>query len=128
MNNRFYACSEGANTIATSIDGINWTSEGNSLFNVSAHKVEYHNKIGNVYIQHPTLALGEGIHTIAYSYDGISWRGLGNTVFTTARKDALWSGNKWIAVGSGTNTLAYSKDGFNWKGLGNSVFQLQEMV
>jgi len=76
----------------------------------------------NVYIQHPTVAVGAGLNTIAYSEDGITWRGLGSNIFESEGYNVAWNGSLWIAVGLGSNTMAYSQDGIQWTGLGKTIF------
>ena len=76
----------------------------------------------NVFIQHPTIALGAGAqNSIAYSPDGVTYTGLGTSVFTQGQS-ACWNGSKWLALGSGANTMAYSLDGLQWNGLGTVTF------
>lgn len=76
----------------------------------------------NVYIQHPTVAVGAGLNTLAYSEDGITWRGLGSNIFESEGYNVAWNGSLWIAVGLGSNTMAYSQDGIQWTGLGKTIF------
>jgi len=98
---------EGTNTLAYSIDGINWTGLGTSIFTVG-RSVAWN---GSVWV-----AAGEGTNTLAYSADGSNWTGLGTTIFTRANSVA-WGG-LFVAAGAGGNTLAYSTDGMAWSGLG----------
>jgi len=114
-------------TSAYSYDGINWVTYTNSFLsqNVGGCLGSNYGAPPNVYIQHPTVAVGTGQNTIAYSEDGITWKGLGRNIFSQEGYAVAWNGSLWIAVGKGTgNTIAYSQDGLKWTGLGNSIFSV----
>jgi hypothetical protein len=61
------AVGEGANTIASSPDGMHWVGGGADIFTVAGLDVYWSNSLW--------VAVGEGINTIAYSNDGIYWVG-----------------------------------------------------
>ena len=126
---RWVAGGYGTNPLVYSADGITWTASANggSITSTNINSIAWNGSlnngpVGNVFIQHPTIACGAGANTLAYSPDGIQWTGLGSTVFTTQGQMAAWNGQTWIAGGSGTNTMAYSADGQTWVGLGSVVF------
>jgi len=107
---------------AYSYDGINWTTYLTPFGSGRCFASNY-NAPPNVYIQHPTVAVGTGQNTIAYSEDGITWRGLGQNIFDGEGYDVAWNGSLWVAVGLGSvNTMAISQDGLQWTGLGNYIF------
>jgi hypothetical protein len=111
------ALGEGTNTVATSLDGINWTGFGTSIFSTRGYSAAAEGST-------LWIAVGEGTNTLARSTDGAqTWTGLGSTVFSVAAYGIAWNGALWIAVGEGTNTLATSTDGITWTGFGTSVFQ-----
>ena len=111
-----------SSTNAYSYNGINWTTYASGFSNGRCFASNY-NAPPNVYIQHPTVAVGTGNNTIAYSEDGITWRGLGQDIFDGEGYDVAWNGSLWVAVGLGSvNTIAYSQDGVKWTGLGKTIF------
>jgi hypothetical protein len=59
------AVGQGANTIATSPDGMHWVGGGADIFTVAGLDVYWSNSLW--------IAVGEGTNTIAYSNDGIYW-------------------------------------------------------
>jgi hypothetical protein len=61
------AVGQGANTIATSPDGMHWVGGGADIFTVAGLDVYWSNLLW--------VAVGEGTNTIAYSNDGIYWKG-----------------------------------------------------
>jgi hypothetical protein len=108
---------QGTNTtMATSSDGIYYTSLGNAIFTTSCNAVTWN---GTIWV-----AGGEGQNTLAYSKDGQQWFGLGATTFTGKCNGVAWNGNTWLALGSGGNTMATSTDGMNWSG-SNQKFDTQ---
>jgi hypothetical protein len=107
------AIGESTNTLATSTNGITWTSRGKTIFTSVGRGVAWN---GSLWV-----AVGNGTNTIATSTDGITWTGLGSIIFSTQANSIAW-GNVWVATGVGTNTLAYSPDGSNWTGIGTSIF------
>jgi hypothetical protein len=104
----------GANTLAYSNNGINWTGLGNSVFSGVGQSVVWN---GTMWV-----AAGAGTNTLGYSYNGTIWLGSGASVFTTSGYGMAWNGFLWVATGMGTNTLAYSYNGVNWTGLGATTF------
>jgi hypothetical protein len=59
------AVGQGANTIASSPDGMHWVGGGADIFTVAGLDVYWCNSLW--------VAVGEGTNTIAYSNDGIYW-------------------------------------------------------
>ena len=64
------AVGNGSHTIATSVDGINWTGRSNTTFTVVGYDVMWNTK--------RWITTGYGGNTVAYSYDGINWYGANN--------------------------------------------------
>ena len=100
----------------------NWINYTNPFGNTGRCFESTYGAKPNVYIQHPTVAVGAGLNTLAYSEDGITWRGLGQNIFENEGYNVAWNGSLWIAVGLGSNTMAYSQDGIQWTGLGKTIF------
>ncbi len=103
-------------TLGYSLDGIQWTGLGKTIFSTSGNSVAWN---GIMWV-----AGGQGdSNTLAYSYDGLTWTGLGKTIFSTSVNGLAWNGEMWVAGGQGTtHTIAYSYDGINWSGLGKTIF------
>jgi hypothetical protein len=59
------AVGQGANTIATSPDGMRWLGGGADIFTVAGLDVYWYNSLW--------VAVGQGTNIIAYSNDGIYW-------------------------------------------------------
>jgi hypothetical protein len=59
------AVGQGANTIATSPDGMHWVGGGADIFTTAGLDVYWSNSLW--------VAVGQGTNTIAYSNDGIYW-------------------------------------------------------
>jgi len=93
-------------TMATSADGICYTSLGKNVFSQSCSAVTWN---GSIWV-----AGGEGENTLAYSKDGSKWTGLGAQTFTSKCNGVSWNGNTWLALGQGGNTMATSRDGISW--------------
>jgi hypothetical protein len=104
----------GTNSIAYSIDGINWTGLGTSIFSTGGYGIAWN---GSMWV-----ATGQGTNSLAYSTNGIDWTGLGTSIFSTAGWSVAWNGSMWVATGQGTNSLAYSTNGIDWTGVGTSIF------
>lgn len=104
----------GANTIATSLDGINWTTQGATTFSIFCAGFATNGEI--------TVAVGRGGNNIAYSWDGgLNWTGLGNILANNGGFSVCWTGQRFIATfedTSGGNSVAISNDGITWVGLG----------
>lgn len=104
------------NTIATSLDGINWIGRGNYIFSSSGNGVDWSPS------QKKYVAIGSGINQIATSMDGVYWRGTNVAIFAEGY-DIKWGGGIWVAVGSSKssgNTIAYSTDAVTWQYTENS--------
>jgi len=97
-----------ASTIVYSLDGINWTGLGTSVFSTQGLGVYYNGRIW--------VMGGQGTNTLAFSQNGISWTGLGSSIFSTYCFQTLWVPylSLWVAGGLGGNSLAYSYDGMTW--------------
>ena len=106
-----------ANTIATSLDGVNWIGRGNSTFSAFCNGIDWSPE------QHKFVAVGSGANAVATSMDGIYWRGL-STIFSGAgANDIKWNGKLWVAAGNTAasgNTIAYSSDAITWQYAANS--------
>jgi len=105
-----------ANTIATSLDGMNWTGRGNYIFSLSGGGVDWSP------LQKKYAATGSGTNIVATSMDGIYWRGTNTSLFPVGN-DIKWGGGLWVAVGnsaSSGNTIAYSSDAITWNYAENS--------
>ncbi len=101
----------GANTLASSPDGIAWTGRGSSIFLFSCLAVAYAN---NRFV---AMGFGPGGNTMAYSDDGLSFTGLGEAMFAQGR--GITFNGMWIAVGlAGNGTLATSTDGITFESQG----------
>ena len=118
-SNLWVAVGNGTNTIATSINGMDWiprsSSSVNSIFNTG---------FGVAYGSNLWVAVGNGtMNSIATSPNGIIWTGLGNSIFIgSGNAGVAWNGfNLWVAVGEGKNTIATSTNGTAWTGLGNTI-------
>jgi hypothetical protein len=115
----------GKNTMAYSIDGIQWFPLGKDVIDADGIGIGSDLLRDNVSVE-PTrvhVACGYGTNTLAYSYDGIKWNGLGKGIFTDQCLTVASNGNLWVAGGKGTsNTLAYSYNGIDWIGLGTTIF------
>jgi hypothetical protein len=100
-------CGSGANSIATSIDGIQWTAIPNSIFS-SCNKAVWNGKLW-------TIVGTGGTHWVATSPDGYEWTGR-NSVLMTECYDVAWNGAYFVAVGryAGVASLATSQDGMIW--------------
>ena len=93
-------------TIATSPDGINWTSQTDSILG-SGRAVAWN---GSIWV-----AVGSGI---IFSSDGVNWTPAANDPFSPNPKNGVaWNGRYWVVVGNGitsTQAIATSPDGLNW--------------
>lgn len=107
------------NSIAYSIDGIQWKGLGNTIFAYG---------FAIAYSGSRWVAGGQGGHSLAYSGDGLNWIGLGATIFTTGCYEIAYNGKIWVAVGQGTNTIAYSEDGTIWTAVPNDFFTISNTV
>lgn len=116
-DNESYFLIGGGNAVATSVDGIHWTT-ASTIANLSTIKqlVWNHPNIGTPRIKPLTIALGEGNNTLGYSPDGLYWKGLGKEIFSVRGNKAVWNGSIWVAVGFGGFWVATSYDGIQWTG------------
>lgn len=103
------------NTIATSVDGAEWTGRGNTIFSDEATGVEWSKEL------HLWVATGKDSspnhYSVAYSVDGIHW--IGNSIpGISSGLSVRWNGRIWVLGGipaSGTTrSIAYSIDGKTW--------------
>ncbi|MFA6198269.1 MAG: right-handed parallel beta-helix repeat-containing protein [Patescibacteria group bacterium] len=104
-------------TMATSLDGTNWTSQGKAIFSQWGQGVAWN---GSMWV-----AVGVGENTVAHSTNGVDWTGLGDSIFDYNQwtqqgggYGVAWGDNKWVAVGNAPNNFATSADGINWVGRG----------
>ena len=105
------------NTLAYSLNGINWTGLGTTIFSSNNNpQVAYNGRLW--------VGVGGTGNTIAFSNNGISWTGLGNSIFSNHGSAIVWNDNLkvWIAGGTSGNTLAYSYDGMTWLSSINNPF------
>jgi titin len=117
------------NTIATSVDGINFSPISSNL-STPLYDLETNLECPHTitFPRNATLALGGSASDttkIAYSLDeGVTWTpsANSNTVFTTTANNATWNGRIWVAVGQGGNTIGTSIDGNVWVGRGSYIF------
>ena len=102
------------NTIAYSLDGINWVGCGSTIL-TEGYKVAWN---GSIWV---AVGLGS-TYVSAYSTDGINWYGgMLAADIPAGGLDSLdqivWDGTKWLAYGgwgSGVEPLATSLDGISW--------------
>ena len=108
----------GANTIATSLDGIRWIGRGNYIFSTSCNGVDWSPS------QKKYVAVGSGTNVVATSMDGIYWLPTNTSLFSAGGNDVKWGGGLWVTVGTvdvGTgSTIAYSYDAISWQYSANS--------
>jgi len=117
----FIATGRGStNTIAYSIDGINWNGLGTSIFSKWGRGITWGGSGSGGGIAGNTgrwVATGSGINTIAYSTNGRNWKGCGSKVFKPVRR--------FMAIGdmpvynNNMNRVrgvafSYSDDGITW--------------
>ena len=106
---KWIAVGQGTQTMATSPDGITWSSTSIiSPFTTSG------NGNGIAWNGSMWIAVGSGGATLAHSTNGTTW--ISVTVFSTQGKCVAWNGSMWVAGGdSGSNgAIAYSTDGTTW--------------
>lgn len=99
------------NTLATSLDGINWVGRGKYIFTESCNGVDWSPQ------QRKFVAIGSGFNYIlATSMDGIYWIGTNSSLFNIGC-DIKWNGKVWVAIGydaSENKKIAYSSDAVSW--------------
>ena len=124
-------------TLAYSIDGINWTQADTQIFQYDCYSVAWN---GSVWI----AGGQDNTNTLAYSYDGMNWLGLGTTMFEggndcyglASRNVLPYVGtspvkaviknvteNFCVATGRGLNQTGYSYDGINWNSIKDNIFR-----
>ena len=69
-NKLWVAVGRGANTIATSTNGTNWTGRGNTVFSIKGRSVTYAN---GLWVATGEVGTGDSGNTIATSTNGINW-------------------------------------------------------
>ncbi len=106
------ACGQGTYSLATSVDGVNWTGIHSGIFTTRANKAVWN---GTLWV-----AVGAGVAWAASSYDGIVWTPRDSSIFTEAY-DVAWNGSQFVAVGTGGNTIATSLNGISWNALPGST-------
>jgi len=111
--NKFVAVGRGNNSLAYSLDGINWIPLGGTNI-LNGNSIVYNNNSGK------WIAGGTGNNTIAYSDDGLTWYGGSSYLCTTNIYDIGYYNGLFVAVGNGSSTLGYSYDGLSWVSIGNS--------
>jgi hypothetical protein len=110
------------NTIATSNDGLTWTTRG-KIDNINIIDT---NGRGVAYGNYLWVVVGGGssdsANSIATSDDnGVSWTGQGNNKLGLHGRAVAYGNNMWVAVGiGGANTIATSSNGIEWTGQGNT--------
>ncbi|AET72951.1 hypothetical protein PGAG_00061 [Phaeocystis globosa virus 12T] len=99
------------NRLATSADGITWTSSPNTN-HTTINTLAWNGKM--------LLCGGDGTYAISWSSNGLDWTPAANTLFIECESIA-WSEKlkMWIAVGKGTidgvtTKIGHSFDGINW--------------
>jgi hypothetical protein len=98
------------NTLATSLDGINWVGRGAYIFTNSCNGLDWSPQ------QRKFVAIGSGTNILATSMDGIYWLGTNTSLFNVGY-DIKWNGTTWVAIGydvSGNRQIAYSSDAVSW--------------
>ena len=106
-------------TMATSLDGINWTAVVDNKFGTTS----YINAIA--YGNSTFVAGGEtySFSKMATSPDGINWTAVATTTFDTAGIKAIAYGNGKFVAGGANGKMAYSTDnGTTWTAVPNSTF------
>ena len=121
-NNLWVSVGVGVNdTIASSINGTQWTARGRAFSNYGL-KVKFGRDETNKFLW---VAVGNGTHSITTSTNGTQWTGRGNTIFNAGygvEYDKLNS--LWVAVGESLASqpfnskfsIATSTNGTQWTG------------
>jgi hypothetical protein len=108
------------NSIACSLDGLNWTTVPNNIFTDYGAAVHHSAKLSR------WVAVGQGTNSIAHSTNGVNWFPVTNStaIFSGSGRGVAYSAalSRWVAVGGGTNNIAHSTDGITWDGLGTNHF------
>ena len=98
------ACGSGSNSLAYSVDGIQWTAINTSLFS-HCNKAVWN---GTLWV-----VVGAGTYWVATSPDGLCWTGRESAMMTECY-DIAWNGTYFVAVGVGSSLMAKSLDGITW--------------
>ena len=110
----FLAGGQGANVLARSTNGINWTPITVGI-NLKVSAIACNGKIW--------VVGGNAGSFLAYSTDnGYTFTNITQNIITSFVNGLYWSGRYFFASGEGTNALAISKDGINWKKLSDHSF------
>ena len=105
------ACGYGRNTLAYSLDGINWKGLGTSVFSSLCNCSCWN---GKLWVAGGTGGAGP-VGILAYSYNGINWNIANQNILNTNIYQIVWNGTLFVAVGNGTTySIAYSYDGITW--------------
>jgi len=96
----------GTNTLAYTLDGINWTGVGTSVCSVACNAVAYN---GSTWV-----AGGSGTSPLAYSSNGIAWLPATTTPVVTACYAVAWSGSTYWLAGCDTSSILVSMNGTSW--------------
>jgi len=83
-----------ANTIATSLDGMNWTGRGNYILSSYGGGVDWSP------LQKKYATIGS---TVATSMDGVYWKVANSSLFPVGN-DIKWGGGLWVAVGNSASS------------------------
>ena len=108
------ATGEGDNTLAYSVDGIQWKGLGSSVFSLRGNRAVWN---GKVWVAVGADSAGTWVAT---SYDGMEWT-RGESTWLSEGYDIAWNGDQFVAVGiNAGNTgggIATSTDGTTWTGV-----------
>ena len=85
------AVGKGSNTIAYSLNMLDWTGLGSTLFSIQGNSVHYY--------KNKWIVVGSGAeNTIGYSYDGFKWKGLGKSIFSVQGNSCAYNGSLWYPL------------------------------
>lgn len=100
----------GYDTLGYSIDGINWTTLGKTIFTQTGNSIAWNGEY--------FLAVGSGdlnASVLAKSYDGVNWAEIAMPQFDYGVSKIAWNGSYWLVGGSSGDIAIYkSNDGENW--------------
>ena len=110
------------NTIATSLNGVDWMGRGKYIFSGKASGVAWAKELSKW-----VAVGGGGGNTSAYSQDGVYWYGTSIAGFSEGN-DVAWNGQQWVAAGTAADgnarSIAYSVDGQTWTSV-SGVFSVR---
>ena len=95
----------GTNTLAYTLDGINWTGVGTTVCSSGCNAVAYN---GSTWI-----AGGSGTSRLAYSSNGIAWLPATAPAITTCYA-VTWSGTTYWLAGCDASSILVSTNGISW--------------